>query len=50
MVTTMLEQLIQAALEESAQGLMFPQHRADVPAIAWIMQSENRGRCDDEGS
>jgi len=46
MVMTMLDQLIQAALEEGARQRKFPPERADPPIIAWLMQSD-RGRCDD---
>jgi hypothetical protein len=45
MVMTMLDQLIQAALEEKAQQRKFPPERADPPIIAWLKQSDG-GRCE----
>jgi len=45
MVMMMLDQLIQAALEESAQQRKFPPDRADPPVIARIKQTDG-GRCE----
>jgi len=41
---TMLDQLIQAALEESAQRRKLPPDKAEQPASAWLRQCENRGK------
>jgi len=48
MVMTMLDQLIQAALEECARQRKFPPNRVDVPLTDWIKQSGKKGRCENE--